>query len=120
MEGTPRVALRELGRELDPLRFAPGEGSGRLAEVDIAEPYVVQELQFRPDARLGLEKVEGLPHRQVEHVRARLSFIPHPEGLAAVAPPLAPLARDVDVGQEVHLDLHEAVALTRLAPPPVH
>src|SRR5439155_1570489 len=69
VEGTPRVALRELGRELDPLRFSPGQRGGRLPEVDIAEPYVVQELQFRPDARLGLEKVEGLGARQAGRPR---------------------------------------------------
>src|SRR5204863_1602366 len=119
VEGTPRVALRELGRELDPLRFAPGQRRGRLTEVDIAEPYVVQELQFRPDARLGLEEVEGLAHREVEHVGDRLSFITHLERLTVVAPALADLARDIDVREEVHLDLHEAVTLARLAPAPL-
>src|SRR5213592_1507190 len=120
VEGAPRVALRQLGRELDSLRLASGQGGSRLAEVDIAEPYVVQELQFRADARLVLEEVESLAHRQVEHVRDRLSFIAHLERLPVVAPALAHLARDVHVGEEVHLDLHEAVALARFAASSLH
>src|SRR5205823_13435988 len=46
VEGTTRVALGQLGGELDPLRLATGEGRRRLAEVDVAQPYVVQELEF--------------------------------------------------------------------------
>ena len=42
------------------------------------------------------------------------------ERLAIVALALAHLARHVDVRQEVHLDLHEAVALTRLAAAALH
>ena len=45
------------------------------------------------------------------------ALVAHVEGLAVVPPPLAHLARHVDVGQEVHLDLHQAVALARLAAP---
>src|SRR5439155_8341370 len=47
VEGSARVALGQLGGELDPLRLAAGQGGRRLAEVDVAQPYVVQELQFR-------------------------------------------------------------------------
>src|SRR5205807_5084069 len=39
---------------------------------------------------------------------------------AVVAAPLALLARDVDVGQEVHLDRNHAVALARLAAAALH
>src|SRR5947199_9394488 len=77
VEGAPRVALRQLGRELDSLRLASGQGASRLAEVDIAEPYVVQELQFRADARLVLGEVEILAQRQAEPVRNRRSYRAH-------------------------------------------
>src|SRR5205807_8682887 len=40
-----------------------------------------------------------------------------PQDLGAVAPALARLARDVDVLEEVHLELLEAVPLARLAAP---
>ncbi len=60
----------------------------------------MQGLKLRLDDRHGVE-----------------AFIVHVERLAVVALALADVAGDVDVGQEVHLDLHEAVALARLAAP---
>src|SRR6266571_2126878 len=120
VEGTARVALGQLGGELDPLRLAAGQRRRRLAEVDVAQSYVVQELQFRADARLVLEEVQRLGDRQREHVGDRLSFIPDLERLAVVAPPFAHLARDVDVRKEVHLHFHQPVALARLAAPALH
>ena len=62
-----------------------------------------------------LEQRQRLVHRQIEHIGDRLAAILDLERLAVVAPPLALLARDVDVGQEVHLDRDHAVALARLA-----
>ena len=56
----------------------------------------------------------------LEHVGDAQAAEPHLERLAVVALPLADLARHVDVGQEVHLDLHEAVALARLAAAALH
>ena len=53
------------------------------------------------------------PH--LEHVGDRLAFIFDLERLRVVALAFADLARHVDVGQEVHLDLDDAVALTGLA-----
>ena len=58
--------------------------------------------------------------RQLEHVGDRQTAEAHLERLAIVALALAHLARHVDVGQEVHLDLHETVALTRFAAPALH
>src|SRR5207248_10304700 len=106
VEGTARVALGQLGGELDTLRLAAGQGGRRLAEVDIAQPYVVQELQVRADARLILEEIQRLRHRHIQHVGDRLSSISDLERLPAVAPPRTHLARHVDVRQQLHLDYH--------------
>src|SRR5690606_32446411 len=43
------------------------------------------------------------------------ALVAHLQRLPVVAPPLADLARDVDVGKEVHLDLDQPVALAGLA-----
>src|SRR5439155_15985698 len=99
VKGAPRVALGQLGGELHPLRLAARQGRRRLAQGDVPESYVVQELQFRPDARLVLEELQRLGDRQAEHVGDRLSFISDLQRLAVVAPALAHLARDVDVGR---------------------
>ena len=44
----------------------------------------------------------------------------HLERFAVVSLSLAHVARHVDVGKEMHLDLHETVALARLAAPALH
>ena len=56
----------------------------------------------------------GLVDTHLEDVRDRLALELHLERLRVVALPLADLARDVDVGQKVHLDLDDAVALAGL------
>jgi hypothetical protein len=83
--------------------------------VDVSEPDVVERLELLAHARLVLEEGERVLHRHLEHVGDALAAEAHLERLAVVALPLAHLARHVDVGEEVHLDLHEAVALARLA-----
>src|SRR5437773_6853443 len=88
--------------------------------MDVPEPYVVEQLQFRTDARLALEEFQGVGDAQVEHVRDGLSFISDLERLAVVAATLAHLAGHVDVGEEVHLDLDEPVPLAGLAAAPLH
>ena len=63
------------------------------------------------------EEVERLLDRHLEHVGDRLALEAHLERLAVVALAVALLARHVDVGQEVHLDLDLAVAAADLAAP---
>ena len=53
----------------------------------------------------------------VQHIGNRFAFVLHLQRLAVVALALALLALDIDIGEEVHLDLDEAVAFARLAPP---
>ncbi len=115
VERASRGPLAELARELDPLRLASREGRCRLAELDVAEPHVVERLQDAGDTRLVLEERQRLLDRHVEHVGDRMPLERDVERVAVVAAALARLARDVDVGQEMHLDLEGAVALARLA-----
>src|SRR5204862_263375 len=57
---------------------------------------------------------------ELEYVGDALAPKAHLECLSVVALPLAHLARNVDVREEVHLDLHQPIALARLAPPALH
>ena len=54
---------------------------------------------------------------EIEHLGDRLAAVLHVERLAVVAAALALLAGHEDVGQEVHLDGDDAVALAGLAAP---
>ncbi len=63
----------------------------------------------------ALKKSSAFLDRHVEHVGDRLALERDVERLAVVALALADVAGDVDVRQEVHLDLDDAVALAGLA-----
>ena len=115
VDGAAGGALLQLGGELDALRLAAGQRRRRLAEPDVAEADVDERLQVPGDRRDRREEVGGLLDRHVEHLGDGLALVVHLERLAVVAGAVADLARDVDVGQEVHLDLDRAVAGARLA-----
>src|SRR5207245_11293124 len=66
------------------------------------------------------EERECLLYGHLEDRRDRLPLVVDREGLAVVALATADLARDVHVRQELHLDLDDPVAGTRLAPPTLH
>ncbi len=91
-----------------------------LTETHVAETDVDQRLQLTRDRRLVLEERERLFGRHVEHVGDALALPLDVERVAVVARALAHLTRHVDVGEEVHLDLDRAVALTRLAAAALH
>src|ERR1700732_2192190 len=62
-----------------------------------------------------LEEFQRLLDRHVEHVGDRFAAEQDFQRLAVVALALADVAGDVNVRQEVHLDLDDAVALAGLA-----
>ena len=115
VDGAAGRALLQLGGELDALRLAAGQGRRRLAEPDVAEADVDEGAQVPGDRGHRREEVGRLLDRHVEHLGDRLALEVHLERLAVVARAVADLARHVDVGQEVHLDLDRAVAGARLA-----
>src|SRR4051812_2161728 len=117
VERAARGDLRELGRELHALRLATRQRRRRLAETDVTEPDGVERLQATTDLRYVLEEDHGLLDGHVEHVGDRLAFEADVERLLVVSLAVALLARHVDVGQEVHLDLDLPVAAADLAAP---
>ena len=85
--------------------------------MDVAEPDPLQGHQLVADRRHGAEEIGALVDRHVEHVGDALAAEQHLQRLAVVAPALADVALHIDVGQKVHLDLDDAVALAGLAAP---
>jgi hypothetical protein len=113
----PVSALGEFLGELHALGLAAGQGRCLLAHMDVVEADPVEQGERLAHPRHRLEEVERLLHGHVEHVGDGLVPEQHVERFAVVALALADVAGDVDVGQEVHLDLDDAVALARLAAP---
>src|SRR4030095_11416727 len=110
--GRPRA---QLGGDLEPLRLAARQRRRRLAEPEIPEPDGPERLQPSPQTVLRGEKFDGLVHGHLEDVADVAPAKLHAEDVRPVAPPLPLLTGDVHVLEEVHLELLEAVALTRLA-----
>ena len=115
VERAPGVALRELERQLHALRLAARERRRRLAQPHIAQSDVDQRLQLPGDRRDRGEEAGRLAHGQLQHFVDVASLVAHLQRLAVVALAVAHVAGDVEVGQEMHLDLGDAVALAGLA-----
>ncbi len=113
-------AAGQLRGELDPLGLAAGEGRRRLAQLDVAQAHVVQGLELGAHPGEGLEELQGLLHRHVQHLGDVLAAEGDLQRLAVVAGAVADLAGHLDVGQELHLDLDVAVALAGLAATTLH
>ena len=107
-------AFGELGRELDTLSLAAREGSRRLTYPDIAKTYVLQCLQLLCYPRDMREELHALVNGHFEYVVNGLALVVYLERFAVVALALADLAGNVDIREEVHFYLDDAVALAGL------
>src|SRR3984893_710539 len=83
--------------------------------MDVVQPNAMQRLESLAHAGDRLEELGGLLNRHVQDVGDTLALEQHLQRLAVVALALADIAGDVAGGQEVHLDLDDAVALAGLA-----
>src|SRR4051812_34375288 len=83
--------------------------------MQIAQAHIVQDLELGLDLRNGVEELESLRARHLEDIGNVLALVADIERLAIVAPALADVALDEDIGQKVHLDALHAVALAGLA-----
>ena len=115
VDGLAGGAPAQLLGELDPLRLAARERGRLLADLDVAQAHLLQGHQLVADRRHRLEEVDRLVDGHVEHVGDRLAAVGHLQRLAVEALAAADVAGDEHVGQEVHLDLDQPVALAGLA-----
>src|SRR5258706_11931864 len=83
--------------------------------MDVAQPDLLQGQELVADDRHGLEELDALVDRHLQNVGDRLAAEVDFQGLAVVALALADVALDINVGQEVHFDLDDAVTLTGFA-----
>ena len=115
----PRLAVRHVAGQLQPLGLAAGKRVGRLAQPHVVQAHVDQPLQ--PGLHLGLaaEERERLADGHLQHVGDVAAAVGHVEDLVAVAGAVALAALHVHVGQKLHVDLDVAVAVAGVAPPAV-
>ena len=85
-----------------------------MAELDIAEAYILQSPYLLVDRRVVLEELTCIVNTHIKNVRDVLAVISDFQGLPVISLTLAYIACNVDIGKEVHLDLINAVSRTRL------
>ena len=117
IQGLAGVALGQFPGEFDPLRLAAGQGGRVLAELDIGQAHVHQCLQLARDDRDRREEFVRLFHAEPQSLVDVFALVADVQRLPVVAPPVADVARHIDIRQEVHLDLDQTVALAGLAAP---
>src|SRR5205085_3532694 len=110
IEGATGRPLVKLRRELDPLRLSSRQRRRGLSEPYVSQTDLRERLKMACYRRDVAEELERLVDAHLQHVGDRSALVPNLEGLSVVPGSLAHLARDVDVGEEVHLDLDLAVA----------
>ena len=103
-------ATRKFGRELDALRLATRERGSWLTKAQIAEAHLAQGLETIADGRDRIKALQCIFNLQIKDVRDRHPLPGDIERLAVVALTAAGFAGDIDVWEELHLDLKDAVA----------
>src|SRR6185369_9404297 len=116
----PGGATREFLGELHALRLAAGQGGRCLADMYVAQTYLLQHRHLVADRRHRLEEIDPFLDRHLQYIGNRLPLEGDVERLAVVALALALVALHIDIGQEVHLDLDDTVALAGLTTAALH
>ncbi len=100
----------EVAGELEALRLPARERGDGLPQAQVVEAHVGERLQAARDLRIRRESRHRLAHGELEHLRDVAPVHRHLEHLVAVAGAVTVWAAQVYVGQELHLDVLEAVA----------
>ena len=115
-----RAALRELRRQLDALCLAAGELRAGLSETNIGEAHIIESLNLPRYGWNVLKKLQRLLDCHIQNIIDGLPLITHLQCLTVVALTVTHLAGHIYIRQEVHLDLHNAVAGAGLTAPALH
>ena len=116
----PVSRRRQFLGQLHALRLAARQRGRRLAELDVAQADVDQRLQLARQRRHRLEQLQRVLDGHLQHVVDVVALVEDLQRLAVVALAVADVAGHVDVGQEVHFDLDQAVALAGFAAAAAH
>ena len=89
---------RELGSQLDSLRFSTGECGRRLPQANVAQPHRNQGLQVVPNFLVIGEEECGLGDRELQDIRNGPAPVPNLEGFGIEATGRAGFAWHIHIG----------------------
>ena len=104
--------LGQLGHQLDALRLAAAECGRRLAQRQITQPHILEQLQRVADIGHGGEEVDRLVHLHLQHVANILAPPGDGQRLGVEAGTAAGFAQDLHIRQETHGHGADTLAFT--------
>ena len=120
INGLARTAFAQLRGQFDPLRLTAGQRRRGLAQLHIGQSHIIKCLDLPADGRQILKKGHRLLHGHVQHIINILTFIFYFQRLSVITPAAADLTGHIDIRQEMHLDLDDAVAAAGFASAALH
>ena len=120
IDGIAGTASAQLRGQLYALGFAAGERRGALTQADIAQTYILKCFQFSVDFRDMFKKFAGFIHRHFQNIGDAFAFECCFQCFPVVASALADFTGDINIGEKMHLDLDDAVALTGFTAAALH
>ena len=109
-----RSSSCKLGCKLDSLSLAAREGGRGLSDLDISKTDVVNGLQLILYPRNSVKEAKGFLYRHLKDICDILSLVFDLKRVAVISVSVADVTGNVNVGQEVHLYLLDAISLARL------
>ncbi len=109
-----RCAARQFLGEFHALRLTTRKCRCLLADLDIAEANLHQRFKLVTHGWNCGEELSAFLNRHVENIGNRLAFELHFQRFAVVALAVTDITGDIDIRQEVHLNLDDAIALAGL------
>ena len=111
---TPGITLGKLCGQLDALALTSGERRRRLPETYISKPDILEGFYLGENRGYSGEEIYCLVDCHIKDVSYRFTLVSHFESLTVIAPAVTFLARDHNIGQEIHLYRPVSVASTCL------
>ena len=107
--------LAKFGDKLDALRLTTAQRWTGLAEREVAEAHVLQELQWVRDGGHRRKEIHRFIDFHLQHISDAFAAPCHSQRLGVEARAVADLARHLHVGQKAHADGAHALAFARRA-----
>ena len=111
-----RAARRQLFGQLYTLRLTPRQVQRTLPQLNIVQPYPLQQLKLSRNLWHIYKEPVRLVHGHIKDVRNGFALVLYRQRFLIITRPVTLVAFNINIGQEIHFNLYLAVTLTRLAP----
>ena len=112
-----RAGLGQLRDQLYALGLAAGQRGGCLAQGEVTQPHILEQLQRMGNLRAGSEELHRIVDLHLQHVADALAAPQYLERGLLETTPAALVADDLDVRQKTHLDGLQALSFAARTTP---